>query len=110
MAIPVTTRDVTINNLTHSTTVTTIATALKELRTTSVTKSKVDVTSTSTGVIGKTTGKTCGPAKNTNLKNRKIQFLNFCYLLKMALDSEAEGATELVKPSSTVESVQDSHN
>ena len=54
-----------VTNLTPAITTPIVSSALKELKTTPAVKSKVAVSSTSTSAIGKTTGKTSGPTKNT---------------------------------------------
>ena len=54
-----------MNSPTPVITTATVATTLKGLRTTPVTKPKVAMPSTLTGVTSKIAGKTSGPAKNT---------------------------------------------
>ena len=62
-AYPVPKVDKVVTNFTPAITTATVASTLKELKTTPVAKSKVAVPSISTGTIGKTTGKTGGPAE-----------------------------------------------
>ena len=80
---------------------TTVATTLKEFKTTPAIKPKVSIPSTSTGVTSKTTGKTSGLAKDkgSHKKGSVFGLLSSKQELdEFALDSEVEGVTESVDP------------
>ena len=105
--------DATVANLTPAITTATVDTTLKEPKTTPTVKHKVTIPRTSTGVTGKMTGKTSGPAKNTIGKKEKYSF-EFLSSIQELDDSDSSfgnyGVTDPFEPSSTAESAQDNQN